>query len=299
MNVKYSICICNYNMADTIERALTSVLNQIDDKYEILVVDDGSTDTSVEIIRDLQTNYPSLRLLTLYRDKKRQLGETRNISVREALGDYVILHVDADDVWEPYIPAFVELFHRLEGCIGRDVLVSGQQINIGKKEFLLKHVPYRNIHLVEDRDMWYRLAAISAYIPVDHVVFRKRLARPTKINFYRILRNIWHQIVYDLRQRTRIFSYVIGCFTGVFRKNEKISFKTKVVRMVIIIPALIQSRISEPLSMPSSMPMHQDFVNYRERMRGTFPDLFARFGCSANISDLPQDTQAIFNREYL
>src|SRR3990172_7137573 len=103
----YSICICNYNMADTLERALVSVLDQVDRDYEILVIDDGSSDESVSILRALAGRYTALRVIELERDPKRRLGETRNISVREARGEYVILHVDTDDVWEPYIKDFV------------------------------------------------------------------------------------------------------------------------------------------------------------------------------------------------
>ena len=47
---KYSICICNYNMADTIDKALISVLDQVDERFEILVIDDGSSDDSIKVI---------------------------------------------------------------------------------------------------------------------------------------------------------------------------------------------------------------------------------------------------------
>ena len=141
----YSICICNYNMSDTLERSLSSILDQIDERYEVLLVDDGSTDCSVAIVKKLQKKYDLLRLLTLKREKNRHLGETRNISIKEAQGTYVILHIDTDDVWEPYINDFVNLFHCLEHCIKRDFLASGQQINIARRDFLLKHGPYRNI----------------------------------------------------------------------------------------------------------------------------------------------------------
>ena len=271
-------------MADTLQRALSSILSQLDNQYEVLVVDDGSTDNSVDIIERMQKQYANLRLLKLDRDKHRQLGETRNISVREAHGEYVILHVDADDVWDPYIIDFVKLFHILEKCIGRDVLVSGQQINIGKKNFLLQHGPYRNTHRAQDRDMWHRLAAIDSYIPVDHEVFRTRLSRPIKTNIYRILRNTWYQMLYDLRQRNRTWAYIIGCFTSFFRKNQKISFKTKILRSLLIFPVFIRSRFIEPLYMPKNMRTHSEFVAYREKNRGTFPELFTRFGCNPDLS---------------
>ena len=61
--VIYSVCIPNYNMSDTIERALKSVLNQLDNRYEVLVVDDGSSDNSVEIVSKLCKEFDILRLI--------------------------------------------------------------------------------------------------------------------------------------------------------------------------------------------------------------------------------------------
>ena len=138
--VIYSVCIPNYNMSDTIERALKSVLNQLDNRYEVLVVDDGSSDNSVEIVSKLCKEFDILRLIALQRDPRRKLGETRNLSIREARGEYVILHVDADDIWEPYIDDFVR-YHRLENYLGEQFLLSGQQINMGKRNFLMNADP--------------------------------------------------------------------------------------------------------------------------------------------------------------
>ena len=291
---KYSVCICNYNMEDTIETALNSVLKQLDSNYEVLVVDDGSNDQSVKKIMSLKKVFKNLRLISLQRDKNRELGETRNISIREAKGEYVLLHIDADDLWEPYIPSFVNLFHKLEKLIKKDVLVSGNQINIGKRSFLLKHGPYRNTHRAQDRDMWHRLAAIEAYIPVDHIPFRKRLPRPKSVKISRIFRNTWYQLLYDLRQGTRTYKYILDCFTSIFRKNKKISFPLKIIRIFLIIPAFIKSIFSEPLPMPKTMPTHKEFTFYRENIRGTFLQLFEKYGSSYDLSDMSVKEQYIF-----
>ena len=72
-SIKYSVCICNYNMADTLEISLSSVLNQLDDRFEVLIIDDGSKDKSVDIIKMLKIKYNNLRLICLKRDKNRKL----------------------------------------------------------------------------------------------------------------------------------------------------------------------------------------------------------------------------------
>lgn len=293
--IRYSVCICNYNMGDTLDRALVSVLSQLNSDYEVLVVDDGSSDNSREILSKLAAKYPLLRVLALPRDNKRKLGETRNFSVREARGDYVILHVDADDVWEPFIKDFVALFHRLEACLGRDVLVSGQQINMGKKSFLLQHGPYRNTHRAQDRDMWLRLAAIDAYIPVDHRVFRTRLSRPKKTAFFKKIRNTWYHLLYDMRRETSLGPYIWACITGVFvSRNLNMNLKSRILQGVLCIPTFIASRFEEPLPPPANMQTLAEFAAYRERVRGTFPELLARNGCNSELTGLSDEAQLIF-----
>ena len=78
-------------------RSLKSVLDQLDNRYEVLVVDDGSNDCSQEKLHEISKNYENFRYIPLMRDSRRRLGETRNISIEAARGKYVILHVDADD----------------------------------------------------------------------------------------------------------------------------------------------------------------------------------------------------------
>jgi glycosyltransferase involved in cell wall biosynthesis len=292
---KYSICVPNYNMGDTLDRALRSVLLQIDDDYEVLIVDDGSSDNSIDVLDDLTKEFGLLRVISLARDRKRKLGETRNISVREARGEYVILHVDADDLWDPYIKDFVAVFHKLEQCIGRDVLVSGQQINMARKSFLLQHGPYRNTHRAQDRDMWMRLAAVDAYIPLRHQVFRTRLARSKKISFFKAIHDSWYHMLYDMRRGTAQKEYILGCLTGVFWSPTKnFSFKMRIFRFLFILPVFIASRLDEPLPSPDNMNSHQAFVDYRERVGGDYAEIMTRHGGDPDLSFLCPEAARIF-----
>ena len=59
-------------MGDTLDASLRSIICQIDSTFEIIVVDDGSTDNSLKVLESLQLEFPSLRYIPLSRDPRRK-----------------------------------------------------------------------------------------------------------------------------------------------------------------------------------------------------------------------------------
>jgi glycosyltransferase involved in cell wall biosynthesis len=155
-------------MEDTIEESLRSILEQVDERFEVLVVDDGSTDDSVSIIQGLMSEFDTLRLVQLDSDTQRTLGETRNISVEKSSGEYTLLQLDADDVYYRGIVDFAELYRFLDDELPFDFYLKGKNINVGRKDFLLKRGPYRNLQWTHDRDLWRRLFADDSIIWLNH-----------------------------------------------------------------------------------------------------------------------------------
>lgn len=92
-----SVIIPIYNAQDYIEFCLRSVLDQTYPNLEILCIDDGSTDQSVEIIKKL--TYNDLRV-TLIQIENHGQGYARNLGLQSAKGEYVFF-LDADDFIEP------------------------------------------------------------------------------------------------------------------------------------------------------------------------------------------------------
>ena len=90
--MKFSIIIPNYNSSQWIKKCIDSILNQTYTNFELIIVDDMSTDNSVEIIK--RYTDPRIKLIEL--NKKAFNGGTRNIGVANANGDYV-LFIDCDD----------------------------------------------------------------------------------------------------------------------------------------------------------------------------------------------------------
>lgn len=93
--MKFSIIIPNYNNEKYIEKCINSVLNQTYKNFEIIFVDDMSSDNSYEIIRELKEN--SWQQIKIIRNEsKRYNGGSRNVGLTKATGDY-ILFIDSDD----------------------------------------------------------------------------------------------------------------------------------------------------------------------------------------------------------
>ena len=90
--IKLSVIIPNYNSSKWINQCIDSVLNQMYSNFELIIVDDMSTDDSVEKIKQ----YSDARIKLIELDKKRFNGGSRNVGVENADGDY-ILFLDCDD----------------------------------------------------------------------------------------------------------------------------------------------------------------------------------------------------------
>jgi len=90
-----SIIVPVYNIEKYLGRCLDSIFNQkFHGTFEVIAVDDGSTDKSIQILQEYQKKESRLRVITHGTNKK--LSVTRTTGMKAALGDY-IMHVDADD----------------------------------------------------------------------------------------------------------------------------------------------------------------------------------------------------------
>lgn len=85
-----------YNRGSLIRESIQSVINQTYHHWELIVVDDGSTDGTKEIIR----NFNDDRIKYLYTEHTGFLGKAKNIGLRQVAGDLIAFQ-DSDDLWRP------------------------------------------------------------------------------------------------------------------------------------------------------------------------------------------------------
>lgn len=93
-----SIVMASYNYAAFIKDAVRSVLNQSFPDWELLIVDDGSTDGSREIISELCRKDPRIRMLTHPGEKNLGLADTVRLGVSLSSGRYIAF-LESDDRW--------------------------------------------------------------------------------------------------------------------------------------------------------------------------------------------------------
>ena len=181
-----------YNVAKYIGEAVDSVLRQTFRDFEYLVIDDGSEDNSVDIIKAHSGDDPRFRLVA---GEHRGLSAARNAGIQEARGEYIAF-LDGDDRWHPkFLERQLQLIQSLPPDIGgvfsrsrllleNGTLVFLQWQRAGRydfDDFLVGGNPARNgssmllrtscfadvggfdekLKCLEDLDMWLRIAENS------------------------------------------------------------------------------------------------------------------------------------------
>lgn len=94
--MKYSIIVPVYNAGGSLYKSIGSVIKQTFSDWELIAVDDGSTDNSLSILNELSQNEPRI---TVFHQENAGPGAARNYAISESQGDYIAF-LDADDYWE-------------------------------------------------------------------------------------------------------------------------------------------------------------------------------------------------------
>ena len=98
MNDLISIITPSYNSESYLEECINSVLNQTYSNWEMLIVDDGSTDASRDIINRYANS--EIRIKPIFLDNNIGAPSARNLAIEKSKGSYLAF-LDSDDLWLP------------------------------------------------------------------------------------------------------------------------------------------------------------------------------------------------------
>lgn len=184
----FSIVIPLYNKEQSVANSINSVLSQNFKDFELIIVDDGSTDNSVGVVNNLLKSADCK--WRLIRKENAGVAAARNVGIKSAIGKYIAF-LDADDIWDE---SYLEYIHELvleypdAGIYGVSwsysmqgtrisptsvdgVYARGYNINYWKNPFgysssstVVDKTVFREVGLFDERiklgedlDMWYRI----------------------------------------------------------------------------------------------------------------------------------------------
>lgn len=133
--------VCTFNRAGLLPRALDSVLAQVEADWEVVIVDDGSTDDTVQTVQKYTDSDPRFRLIA----HERNLGTSyaRNTGIDQSRGLFVTF-LDSDDAYDPEHLSSRKMM--LLQHPGLHVLHGGVTV-IGDPWVVDRHDPTKRIHL--------------------------------------------------------------------------------------------------------------------------------------------------------
>lgn len=167
MNPTYAICITHRNNVATVRKSLESILTQIDDKFEVVVVDSFSNDGSFEVLQKFHDE-GAIRLMR----RKCSRGLGRQIAFENSKGEYVIANMDLDDTFRPVLSKTLDFYlAKTKGKVlrvtdamkGSDVPWHRQAVTIAPRGVVSSVGGWRDLNWGEDWDLWERAARVGVY----------------------------------------------------------------------------------------------------------------------------------------
>jgi glycosyltransferase involved in cell wall biosynthesis len=150
----YSICITNFNTEDSVRQSLESILTQVDERFEIVVVDNYSKDASLDILKEYDRK--GIKLIV----KRCSRGLGRQIAFENSCGQYIIGQMDMDDVFKPYLSKLLQIYHaNFEGYM----LETSDVIMITPRKLINMIGGYKDLNYLEDHELCSRAAQIRCF----------------------------------------------------------------------------------------------------------------------------------------
>lgn len=156
----FSVIIPSYNRASMLKEAVESVLAQTFTDYEIIVIDDGSSDDTLQMLR----NYPQVQVKS---QTNRGPGAARNLGARDGKGEYLAF-LDSDDCFLPWsLATYATIIHQTSATF-----IGGKHFGFLHREELAHLVPGPETYLtfkdyLYSSDEWRWLGASATVIQRD------------------------------------------------------------------------------------------------------------------------------------
>lgn len=176
--IKLSVIVPVYNVKDYIGQCINSIVNQSIDSMEIIVVDDGSTDSSIEVVEQIKDSR-----IKIIRKLNGGLSSARNEGLKVAKGKYVYF-IDSDD-YIAFDTALEEMYNI--GVNENADIIVGNAIRYcsAEKQYEFKRDKeiFKRICMKSDEFLIKSLETYSMYSPVWFNMYKTTLLKDNKLFF--------------------------------------------------------------------------------------------------------------------
>ncbi len=138
---KVSIITASYNYAEFIGKTIESVISQTFQDWEMVIIDDGSKDNSVEVIKQYLQKDNRIKLLSHLNNENKGLIETLKLGLSQAKGEYIVFLESDDYIKNDYLEKKLAAFEKYAetGFIYNDIQTFGAE-QTGKRKFYFRLV---------------------------------------------------------------------------------------------------------------------------------------------------------------
>lgn len=165
-----SVVIPSYNRARMVERALKSVVAQTYQNWEVLVVDDGSTDETEEIVAEFNKQNNRIRYIRL--DSNRGACVARNVGIDESKGEYITF-LDSDDEYLPEkIQLQVEVFQKSD--LSNVGVVSCGRLDVRDGNTYLRWIPRKRGNILNNLLRRERIGGNTSFLMVKASLVKEK-----------------------------------------------------------------------------------------------------------------------------
>lgn len=258
---KISIIVPAYNVEEYITKCINSILNQTYKNIEIIIINDGSTDRTLDIVKELQKYNECIKVIN---QDNSGAGVSRNNGIKNANGEF-IMFVDADDWIDKKM---LERYITIENETGADLITSSYiEENYYKNKYLNSSI--RNVERIflsderKTKNLYIKMFLKELVVAPHRILYKKDLITKYNIVFPDIRRS--QDIVFNYNYYEHINSIYVDDNIYYHYRIDESNYVQKIKKEYIETLKMLYNDICQKLKDWETINTEEDLKNFNNK----------------------------------